>query len=97
MPHSGRKEKMSLIDEIRHAQMRIAERLVIRNLERQGLAKSAPHTDWIANVQRDICELPDRASPEGQPNMCLVTMAELRQIIEKHLPINEPLTYGPGR
>lgn len=36
-------------------------------------------------IVRDVAEIPDRNSPEGQPEMMLVTDAELRAIIEKRL------------
>lgn len=39
---------------------------------------------FIRNVLRDVAELPDRTSPEDQPDMMLVTGAELRAILERH-------------
>lgn len=42
--------------------------------------------DWISNVVRDVSELPDRTSPEGQPDMMLVTVNELHDIIALHAP-----------
>lgn len=41
---------------------------------------------WIDDVVQDICELPDRDSPEGRPDLMLVTATELRDIIERHCP-----------
>ena len=35
-------------------------------------------------IVRDICELPDRTSPEDQPDMLLVTEEELRIILARH-------------
>lgn len=53
----------SLIDEIRHEQMLTAERLVIRNLERQGLSKSASHLSVIPNPSNPTLQLCDLAKP----------------------------------
>lgn len=36
-------------------------------------------------IVRDVAELPDRDSPEGQPEMMLVTDAELRAILAARL------------
>ena len=44
----------------------------------------------IFNIIRDVAELPDRNSPEDQPDMMLVTMDELRTTLECHIPIEEP-------
>jgi len=41
--------------------------------------------DIIASVLRDVAELPDRSSPDGKPDMMLVTGAELREILIEHL------------
>jgi hypothetical protein len=38
--------------------------------------------DWIESIIQDVCELPDRDSPEDQPEMMLVTDKELREILE---------------
>lgn len=35
-------------------------------------------------IIRDICELPDRTSPEDQPDMLMVTEEELRIILTRH-------------
>lgn len=40
--------------------------------------------NWIDGVLRDVAELPDRNSPADQPEVMLVTAAELRQILEAH-------------
>lgn len=53
---------------------------IARALEQQAAA--AP--DWISDVVRDVAELPDRDSPEGQPDMMLVTVNELHDIIARH-------------
>lgn len=46
--------------------------------------------DWIDQVLRDVAELPDRNSPDGQPDMMLVSADELRGIIEaRQRPVNE--------
>ncbi|MGC4059393.1 MAG: hypothetical protein QM749_00440 [Aquabacterium sp.] len=39
---------------------------------------------WIDSVLLDVAELPDRTSPEDQPDMMLVTADELRAIIQAH-------------
>lgn len=39
----------------------------------------------IDEIISDIGDLPDRASPEGQPDMMLVTSEELEIILERHL------------
>lgn len=36
---------------------------------------------WINSIVRDVAELPDRTSPDEQPEMMLVTDKELRDII----------------
>lgn len=38
--------------------------------------------DIADRVLREVCELPDRTSPEGQPEMLLVTVDELHGIVE---------------
>lgn len=40
---------------------------------------------FIEKVIRDVCELPDRSSPEGQPEMMLVTGEELDAILQERL------------
>lgn len=42
--------------------------------------------DWIDAVALDIAELGDRTSPDDQPEMMLVTAAELRRIILVNVP-----------
>lgn len=38
--------------------------------------------DWLAErIALRVCEIPDRTSPDDQPEMCLVTPNELRAII----------------
>jgi len=49
----------------------------------QKAAPVAP-ADWINAAVRDVAELPDRDSPDGQPDMMLVSADELRVIIERH-------------
>lgn len=39
----------------------------------------------IESIIRDIAELPDRTSPEDQPEAMLVTSDELRIILTRHL------------
>lgn len=42
--------------------------------------------DRVANdVCRDVCELPDRSSPEDQPSMLLVTTDELHGIVAERV------------
>jgi hypothetical protein len=42
---------------------------------------SAMSDKFISDVIRDIAELPDKTSPEDQPEMMLVSTAELRAIL----------------
>ncbi|MDL2169596.1 hypothetical protein [Asaia sp. HumB] len=42
----------------------------------------------ISAIIRAVCELPDRSSPEDQPDMVLVTPDELRLILETAQPAN---------
>lgn len=42
--------------------------------------------DWIDFAIRDLCEIPNRDSPEDFPEAMIVTPAEVRQMIERHLP-----------
>lgn len=45
-----------------------------------------PSDEWIAqNITRDVAELPDRTSPLGEPDMMLVTAAELTEIVLANL------------
>jgi hypothetical protein len=37
---------------------------------------------WIDSIVQKVQEIPDRNSPEDQPEMMLVTDAELRAILE---------------
>ena len=39
--------------------------------------------DWIDSIVRDVAELPDRNSPDDNPEMMLVTDTELRAIIQE--------------
>jgi hypothetical protein len=39
----------------------------------------------IERVLQDVCELPDRTSPDDQPEMMLVTGEELETILENAL------------
>jgi hypothetical protein len=52
-----------LINEIRHEQMLLAERMVIRNLERQGLSKSASHLSAIPDLSNPTLQLCDLVKP----------------------------------
>lgn len=36
---------------------------------------------WMSNIIREVAELPDRTSPSDQPEMMLVTSAELKEIL----------------
>lgn len=38
-------------------------------------------------IVRDVCELPDRTSPDDQPDMLLVTVEELHAIILSRLGV----------
>lgn len=42
--------------------------------------------DWIDYVIRDLCELPDRSSPEGDPDVIVATVREMRACIVAHAP-----------
>jgi len=42
--------------------------------------------DTIDYLIRDLCEIPDRNSPDDQPEMLLVTAAEIRTAIERWIP-----------
>jgi hypothetical protein len=39
---------------------------------------------WIDSIVRDVSEIPDRNSPDDNPDMMLVTEKELRDIISDH-------------
>ena len=54
--------------------------------ERAQQAAAPGALDWINDVVRDVCELPDRDSPAGRADMMLVTVNELQDIIERHAP-----------
>lgn len=49
-------------------------------------ATRAEGGDWIDSVVLDICEIPDRTSPEDEPEIMLVKASELRRIIDEHAP-----------
>ncbi|NIE80032.1 hypothetical protein [Asaia sp. As-1742] len=53
----------------------------------QGTANVATGVD-ISAIIRAVCELPDRLSPEDQPDMMQVTRDELRLILETVQPAN---------
>ena len=53
-------------------------------------APRAEGGDWIDSVVLDICEIPDRTSPDDEPEIMLVKASELRQIIEAHAPRSTP-------
>ena len=42
--------------------------------------------DWLDFLIRDLCEIPDRNSPEDQPQMLLVTAEEIRAAFDRHIP-----------
>ncbi|WP_422383297.1 hypothetical protein [Roseibium album] len=42
-------------------------------------------TELIGLIIRDICELPDRTSPDDEPDLLLVTIQELDIILRRHL------------
>lgn len=42
--------------------------------------------DWIDKAIRDLCELPDRSSPEDDPDAILATPSEMRAAIEANMP-----------
>lgn len=47
-------------------------------------------------IVRDVAELPDRDSPEGQPEIMLVTGDELRRIVLRRLPSAwQPIDTAP--
>ncbi len=53
----------NLINQIRHEQMLLAERLVIRNLERQGLSKPASHLSVVPDPGNPTLQLCDLVKP----------------------------------
>lgn len=42
--------------------------------------------DWIDKVIRELCELPDRTSPEDDPDAIVATPSEIRAAIENNIP-----------
>ena len=67
---------------------------VLANLYFAGMNAQAPDlsgfsddakTDLIGGIITNICELPDRTSPDDQPDMMLVTAEELDLILRRHL------------
>jgi len=42
--------------------------------------------DWIDHVIRDLCELPDRSSPQDDPEAIVATHGEIRAAIEANMP-----------
>jgi Lar family restriction alleviation protein len=38
-----------------------------------------PSMEWIDTFLRNVCELPDRNSPEGEPDAIVATLKELRE------------------
>ena len=42
--------------------------------------------DWIDKAIRDLCEMPDRSSPEDDPEAIVATPSEIRAAIEANLP-----------
>jgi outer membrane murein-binding lipoprotein Lpp len=47
-------------------------------------------TTLISDILTDVCELPDRTSPDGQPDLLQVTTSELTAILESRIPLPEP-------
>lgn len=45
--------------------------------------------DWIDKAIRDLCELPDRSSPEDDPEAIVATADEIRRAIEANFPAGE--------
>lgn len=43
--------------------------------------KDSEHDQFVNAVIRDVAELPDRTSPDGEPDMMLVTAEELKTIL----------------
>jgi hypothetical protein len=53
--------------------------------------------ETITKIVRDVAELPDRTSPDDQPDMMLVTAEELQIILARHFsnPVSgDKLTRG---
>ena len=48
--------------------------------------KSVPAMDWITFAIRDLCEIPDRDSPDDHPEWIIVTDLEIRTAIERNIP-----------
>ena len=44
----------------------------------------------VANIIRDICELPDYQSPDDQPDLVMATVEELTIILDRNLSALEP-------
>ncbi len=49
------------------------------------ITQAARDAATIAEIIRDVCELPDRTSPDDWPEVMLVTPEELTIILERHL------------
>lgn len=49
--------------------------------------------DKIDYLIRDLCEIPDRNSPDDQPEMLLVTAAEIRTAVERWMPAKDGERY----
>ncbi len=67
---------------------------VLSNLYFAGMSARAPDLSGLADAAKtqligavitEICELPDRTSPEDQPEMMLVTAEELDLILRRHV------------
>lgn len=56
-----------------------------KSLDEMRLPKISGGPEIINDVIRDICELPDRTSPEDCPDTLIVTVDELRIILERYL------------
>lgn len=51
----------------------------------------------IERIIQDVCELPDRTSPEDQLDMMLVTVEELDMILRRHLGFEDAALASPPR
>lgn len=46
--------------------------------------RAMENSQLVDAIVRDVCELPDRSSPEDQPDMMLVSVDELTGILTKY-------------
>ncbi len=71
-----RAQKASLLAEVERR--RADEVELVKALERA-----------IERIIQDACELPDRTSPEDQPEMLLITGEELDMLLRRHLGLED--------